>query len=62
LQRVEYRETYRDEKKDGVGKKRLLLSLVFQSPDRTLTSAEVDAAVNNIIAQCQSRCGGQLLA
>lgn len=62
LQRVEYRETYRDEKKDGAGKKRLLLSLVFQSPDRTLTSAEVDAAVNNIVAQCQATCGGQLLA
>ncbi|MGN6136780.1 MAG: phenylalanine--tRNA ligase subunit beta [Aureliella sp.] len=62
LQRVEYRETYRDEKKDGPGKKRLLLSLVFQSPQRTLTSAEVDAAVNNIVAQCQANCGGQLLA
>ena len=61
LQRVDYRETYRDEKKDGAGKKRLLLSLVFQSPDRTLTSAEVDLAVGNIVAQCQSTCNGQLL-
>ncbi|MCC6507742.1 MAG: phenylalanine--tRNA ligase subunit beta [Pirellulaceae bacterium] len=61
LQQVEYRETYRDEKKDGAGKKRVLLSLVFQSPDRTLTSAEVDAAVGQIIADCQTQCGGQLL-
>ncbi len=61
LQRVEYRETYRDEKKDGTGKKRVLLSLSFQSPDRTLTSAEVDQAVAQIIASCQSQCGGQLL-
>ncbi|MGN6543724.1 MAG: phenylalanine--tRNA ligase subunit beta [Aureliella sp.] len=62
LQRVEYRETYRDPKKDGPDKKRLLLSLVFQSPERTLTSAEVDAAVGQIIQQCQERCGGRLLA
>lgn len=62
LQRVEYRETYRDSKKDGPGKKRLLLSLVFQSPERTLTSTEVDAAVGEIIARCQQTCGGQLLA
>ena len=61
LQRVEYRETYRDEKKDGAGKKRVLLSLSFQSPERTLTSAEVDTAVAQIIANCQSNCGGQLL-
>ncbi len=62
LQRVEYRETYRDEKKDGPGKKRVLLSLVFQSPERTLTSSEVDQAVSQIVAECQSTCGGQLLA
>lgn len=61
LQNVEYRETYRDEKKDGANKKRVLLSLAFQSPTRTLTSAEVDAAVAAIIANCQSQCGGQLL-
>ena len=61
LQRIEYRETYRDEKKDGTDKKRVLLSLAFQSPTRTLTSAEVDAAVANIISTCQSQCGGQLL-
>jgi phenylalanyl-tRNA synthetase beta chain len=61
LQSVEYRETYRDENKDGAGKKRVLLSLAFQSPDRTLTSAEVDAAVAKIIADCGSQCGGQLL-
>lgn len=62
LRRVEYLETYRDEKKDGQGKKRVLLSLVFQSPDRTLTSPEVDSAVANIVSQCQSTCKGQLLA
>lgn len=61
LQRVEYRETYRDEKKDGAGKKRVLLSLSFQSAERTLTSAEVDASVAKIIAECQLQCGGQLL-
>ncbi len=61
LQGVQYRETYRDEKKDGAGKKRVLLSLSFQSRERTLTSAEVDAAVAQIISNCQLQCGGQLL-
>ncbi len=62
LQSVQYRETYRDEKKDGAGKKRLLLSLVFQSPERTLTSAEVDESVARIVRECRESCGGQLLA
>jgi phenylalanyl-tRNA synthetase beta chain len=61
LQRVEYRETYRDAKKDGAGKKRVLLSLVFQSQERTLTSAEVDSAVAAIVAACESECSGKLL-
>ncbi len=61
LQEVRYQETYRDTKKDGVGKKRLLLSLHFQSSDRTLTSDEVDAQVAQIIATCGERCGAKLL-
>jgi phenylalanyl-tRNA synthetase beta chain len=62
LQEVRYQETYRDTQKDGPGKKRLLLSLHFQSLERTLTSDEVDAEVAQIIAACGQRCDAQLLA
>ncbi len=61
LKAVEYRETYRDTKKDGPGKKRLLLSLHFQSMDRTLTSEEVDAAISNVVKACQQQLGANLL-
>lgn len=61
LQKVEYVETYRDAKKDGADKKRILLTLHFQSLDRTLTGDEVDAAVTQIISACESKLGGKLL-
>ncbi|QDV25629.1 phenylalanine--tRNA ligase subunit beta [Aureliella helgolandensis] len=62
LQDICYQETYRDTKKDGAGKKRLLLSLVFRSLDRTLTSQEVDAAVQKVIAACSQKFSATLLA
>lgn len=62
LQDVHYQETYRDTKKDGAGKKRLLLSLHFQSLDRTLTGDEVDADVARIIAACKTQCAAKLLS
>jgi phenylalanyl-tRNA synthetase beta chain len=62
LQEVRYQETYRNTQKDGPAKKRLLLSLHFQSLERTLTSDEVDAEVAQIIAACGQRCAAQLLA
>lgn len=61
LQDVCYQETYRDPKKDGVGKKRVLLTLQFQSLKRTLTSEEVDQAVSAIIASCQKQFAASLL-
>jgi len=59
---VSYRETYRDAKKDGSGKKRILLSLHFQSMDRTLTGEQVDAAVATVVGACQREHGATLLA
>lgn len=61
LQEVRYQETYRNTSKDGQGKKRLLLSLHFQSLQRTLTSDEVDSDVAQIIAACGERFGAKLL-
>ncbi|MCA9134298.1 MAG: hypothetical protein KDA45_14115, partial [Planctomycetales bacterium] len=62
LQEVRYQETYRDTKKDGPGRKRVLLSVVFQSFERTLTNEEVDIQVEQIIAACHQALGAQLLA
>ncbi len=62
LNRVEYRETYRDPSKDGSGKKRVLLTIFFQSLDRTLTGDEVDVAVDSIIANCTQKLSAKLLA
>jgi phenylalanyl-tRNA synthetase beta chain len=45
LESVDYRETFRDEKKDGPGKKRLLLSVVLRSADATLTGEQADATL-----------------
>ncbi|MDX1929396.1 MAG: phenylalanine--tRNA ligase subunit beta [Pirellulaceae bacterium] len=61
LKSVSYRETYRDPQKDGVNKKRTLLTLHFQSMDRTLNSEEVDQAVAAIIAQCAQQFSAKLL-
>jgi phenylalanyl-tRNA synthetase beta chain len=59
---VRYQETYRNAKKDGANKKRILLTLDFQSLDRTLTSSEVDEQVAAIIAACSKQANAQLLA
>ncbi len=61
LKAVQYCETYRDAKKDGAGKKRTLLTLQFQSMDRTLNSEEVDQAVAKIIATCADKFAAKLL-
>jgi phenylalanyl-tRNA synthetase beta chain len=61
LTSVSYRETYRDPQKDGVNKKRTLLTLHFQSMERTLNSEEVDQAVAAIIAQCAQQFAAKLL-
>ncbi len=61
LKSVEYRETYRDTKKDGADKKRILLSLQFQSMERTLTGDEVDTAVAQVIQACGNKFSAKLL-
>ncbi len=61
LQAVVYRETYRDPKKDGPEKKRILVELQFQSFQRTLTSQEVEQAVTNILAQCSAQLRAKIV-
>lgn len=62
LERVQYLDTYRDEQKDGAGKKRLLFSLTLRAADRTLTSEEADAAAARVVAACGKAHGAVLLS
>ena len=58
---VRYQETYRNPDKDGAGRKRVLLSIDLQRPDATLTGAEADQMVQQIVSTCQQRLNAQLL-
>ena len=44
------------------GKKSYLVTLMYRSPERTLTSDEVEAAQQSVIAACQSQLGATLRA
>jgi phenylalanyl-tRNA synthetase beta chain len=61
LEDVTYQETYRDTKKDGTGKKRMLFSISIRSSQRTLTSEEADAIRDRIVTACTERFGAKLL-
>ena len=62
LEQVQYLDTYRDQQKDGAGKKRLLLSLTLRDRERTLTSEEADAAAARVVAACGQAHGAVLLS
>jgi phenylalanyl-tRNA synthetase beta chain len=61
LETLAYCETYRDAKKDGPNKKRLLFSLDFRLPDRTLTSEEADEIRDRVITACRTAHAATLL-
>jgi phenylalanyl-tRNA synthetase beta chain len=61
LNTVRYIETYRNPDKDGAGKKRILFNLQLQKSDATLSGHEADSLVNNVIQQCRSELGAELL-
>lgn len=52
VESVLYRETFRDTKKDGEGKKRLLLSVTLRSKSETLTGSVADEVCKKIVDQC----------
>ncbi|MFO0916316.1 MAG: phenylalanine--tRNA ligase subunit beta [Pirellulales bacterium] len=56
-----YRETYRDPKKDGAGKKRILLTVVLRAADRTLTGDESERVRLRVVEACRVRHGAELL-
>jgi len=62
LEELLYRETYRDAKTDGAGKKRLLFSILLRSPERTLTNEEADQIRKRIEKSCHQQHGAVLVA
>ncbi|MGB7344437.1 MAG: phenylalanine--tRNA ligase subunit beta [Pirellulaceae bacterium] len=57
-----YRETYRDEKKDGKDRKRVLISLELQRHDSTLSGDQADALIQSVISAFEKKLSAQLLS
>jgi phenylalanyl-tRNA synthetase beta chain len=62
LEGIAYRETYRDAKQLGAGKKSLLLSITLRSASGTLTGEQADAVRDAIVAACAKQHGAALRA
>lgn len=58
---VVFREIYRDTKKDGDGKKRVLLSLHLRSDTETLTGEQADTVMQNVLSACKATFQATLL-
>ncbi len=58
---VLFREIYRDTKKDGDGKKRVLLSMHLRSPTETLTSEQADEVMQSVLAACKAEFQATIL-
>lgn len=61
LESILYRETFRDPRKDGDSKKRLLLSVVLRSKEATLTGEQADEVCGKIISSCQNQHSATLV-
>ncbi len=61
LESIDFGEQYKG-KQIPDGKKSYLVTLLYRSPERTLTSDEVEAAQQSVIATCQSQLGATLRA
>lgn len=59
---INYRETFRDEKKDGAGKKRLLMSVTLRSGTETLSGEQAEEVCQSIISACQKDHSAELVA
>ncbi|NND98091.1 MAG: phenylalanine--tRNA ligase subunit beta [Pirellulaceae bacterium] len=62
LARLTYRETYRDAKKDGKEKKRILMSVELQRHDATLSGDQADALIEKVIGACKKTLKAELLS
>ncbi len=62
LENLRFQEVYRDTKKDGMGKKRLLFSITLRSAERTLTNEQADKVRDQVVAACGKKQQAVLLA
>jgi phenylalanyl-tRNA synthetase beta chain len=62
LERVQYRDTYRDRERLGTDKKSQLLTVLFRRSGGTLTGTEADQIRDQIVTACQSAHGAVLRA
>ena len=53
-------DVYRDEQRVGAGKKSMAYALTFRAPDRTLTGAEVDKALEKLIKKVCGSTGAEV--
>jgi phenylalanyl-tRNA synthetase beta chain len=60
LERLDYRDTYRDDQLIAAGKKSVLLSAVFRWADGTLTNQQVDQVRDAMVAACRDELGAEL--
>lgn len=61
LAAVTYRETYRDKKKDGKDRKRVLMTVELQRHDATLSGDEADQLVGKVVGACNEQLSAQLM-
>ncbi len=61
LETLQFQEVYRDSKKDGAGKKRLLFSITLRSPARTMTNEEADVIRDQVVTACHQQHQAVLL-
>lgn len=59
---VQYRETYRDPKKDGAERKRILMTIALQSHEETLSGEQADRLVERVVTACREELAAELLA
>ncbi len=62
LERLVYRDTYRDPERLGAGKKSFLFTLVLRRNEATLTSAEADQERDSVVAAAAQAHAAQLRA
>jgi phenylalanyl-tRNA synthetase beta chain len=62
LETIEFRDTYRDAKRLGTGKKSQLFTIVLRRNDATLTNVEADQVRDQIVAACQREHAAELRA
>ncbi len=61
LENLRFQEVYRDAKKDGPEKKRLLFSMDLRSAERTLTNEQADELRQAVVQACGKKHQAQLL-